>query len=56
MYQILTTDFPGGSVAKNLPANVGDRVKFLVLEDPHVMEQLSLCSNNKRNKKPTHHI
>ena len=33
MYQILTTDFPGGSVAKNLPANVGDRVKFLVLED-----------------------
>jgi len=25
MYQILTTDFPGGSVTKNLPANVGNR-------------------------------
>ena len=39
-------DFPGGSVAKNLPCNAGDEglIPSQGAKIPHAMEQLSLCA------------
>ena len=36
--------FPGGSVVKNLSANVGDTVQSLIQEDPICHKQLTLCT------------
>ena len=57
MYQILTTDFPGGSVTKNLPANIGNRGSIPGLEDLTCRGATKPVLHNKRghrNEKPTH--
>ena len=36
--------FPGGSVVKNLSANVGDTVQSLIQEDPICCKQITLCT------------
>ena len=39
------SDFPGGPVVKNVPANAGDMGSVLVLgRSPQALEQLSPCA------------
>ena len=48
----LTEDFPGSAMVRNLPANAGTQVRFLVQKDP---THSGATKPTPHNYEPAHH-